>query len=1405
MGKKLQKKDTLHKQAHVDPDEEAARLVDDRIMKIHEAIYRGDDTRASTLDKRRSIGKNLFKPTAIAAMACNVTEHSTEKRHSTSSEGSQFDGDDAAQQQQRAEEANSDDATSQEDPFRLHYKFRNTGWLVRFMHSLSLGEEGTLREKELEKISELRAKYLRAEFVANDEATMGLTILRPKVFQYLIDLEHRIRRRRPSFIQLSTKGARDSIGFIRREVPGLKGSTLDLSSSDNQMADVTQEANYDNYWQMYRVSEQTKYMTRRGDLQGNSLQDTDENGGETAPAGDGLHNTSGPPPPESSPQGHAGPAEGPESAAVTLPKLTSSDEKMQPRNKVLSKLSRRNWPSEALTSQPPIMLQQQDRRIDTARSTLSREKMLSSQGGFDDTLALSKSRMMHVCEDHLSGDGREIENMPLGVRRKLKAKGLLGTQIINALEDFRRPATYGSAETNSSRLPGIAQRETGRPLIPSEEPEKPLARSRTAEVLETLLPGLDVSSWREFSEEAPRINYELEKIVKQQFKYPGCLAFFEAVRSRGLPPTPLPVLAAPLGVNDLVLSHKGLSDRELEAIVTGAVEIRSQPLKRLYLNGNSITDRGFLFLLDRLEEAEWLDSVEFIDLSDNIALGTDTIRSFGRLLQDDLVPKLVVLKLSGINITDYAYAILLEGLDNEIIEELDLSYTALGRWSNQGPICVGDMILRLQHLKVLDISGNHLNHMALDHIGFALAEVDVVTSLSCANNSVLLSHSLGTHFARSGYLGKAGLVALEECVGRKALDNCFPCMNILCTYLGSIASVEYVDLRNSQLNYQSAFVLADSLCIHPSIHTVLVSNNPLGADGIRALLRLMYLNPYPPDRKMYFVDVDRCEFSGVDDTPKGDGGNGDDSLDVGANYNFLDPTGSYRLHMENPYNRAVARQCLRRWQIIEDSISFPDTFYEIRHDGASLTSFELDEENVWQLPNAGMLTYTAVYRQKSPEAAVDPDTLNDDPTRTIRKRLSDDLFQRLMRCYTHCGQDSSRRPIIEALSKDFALEAEQVSILFNATVTSELKVFLLETFLDKILDPAHALSLLDYLAKITIFTQEASLPLGIAMPGKKKVSNKRLVRPADIKLYFIFSGSNPTGHYKLDLKTADHYMVAEHLLCTNRWDVEWCKAKGRPDVSQYGNYQCFRNEHMDGIPFKYGQDWSLPSSGTLEFDYISPHRAPKTAVPITAEAWLRVTQSIQDALSEGRLSPEVIMMCLRRVSHHFYVKCAQVDNLLVLFPISNHHVQLRRDIFIMLYNRIVDYVSIREHFCRPRLGFPAQFGPTCVSLLERRLGMLNLLNPLRADNSVFKCHFGTHEGRVLAQIVLRLKRAEDSRFINSRIGTSPDVTLPLEPPQDWYRCVPFEGFWEVTYVCDDSNAKMNVRKEIAVAYCAYEF
>ncbi|EER02308.1 hypothetical protein Pmar_PMAR006630 [Perkinsus marinus ATCC 50983] len=343
-----------------------------------------------------------------------------------------------------------------------------------------------------------------------------------------------------------------------------------------------------------------------------------------------------------------------------------------------------------------------------------------------------------------------------------------------------------------------------------------------------------------------------------------------------------------------------------------------------------------------------------------------------------------------------------------------------------------------------------------------------------------------------------------------------------------------------------------------------------------------------------------------------------------------------------------------------------------------------------------------------------------------------------------CGQDTSRRPIIKALSKDFVLTASQVTMLFHATVNGEFKIPLLKSLMDNIADPANALFLVEYLSKSTILTKHPTNYSTSASPISKKTLVKGKVKPTDFKL----------------------------------------------------------NEHYDGMPFKYGRDWILPTSGIWEFDYVSPRRALKGGA-ITAEAWLRVTQSIQNALDEGRLSNEVIVMCLRRVSHLFYVNCSQIDVLLAMFPQTSQNLQIRRDIFTTLYNRIVDYVDIREHFCRPRLGLPPAFGPACIAILERQIGMLNLFNPLKADNAAFKCDFNSHEGRLMAQIILRLKKTEDNRIINSRFGASLEVILPMDAPPAWYQCVPFEGYWEGTYV--GTNSKMNVRKDIAMTYCAYEF
>jgi hypothetical protein len=47
---------------------------------------------------------------------------------------------------------------------------------------------------------------------------------------------------------------------------------------------------------------------------------------------------------------------------------------------------------------------------------------------------------------------------------------------------------------------------------------------------------------------------------------------------------------------------------------------------------------------------------------------------------------------------------------------------------------------------------------------------------------------------------------------------------------------------------------------------------------------------------------------------------------------------------------------------------------------------------------------------------------------------------------------------------------------------------------------------------------------------------------------------------------------------------------------QTGNNECWRNERLDGIPFKYSSDWVAPNSGFLQFDFVSTKRSLYTSV-----------------------------------------------------------------------------------------------------------------------------------------------------------------------------------------------------------------
>lgn len=89
---------------------------------------------------------------------------------------------------------------------------------------------------------------------------------------------------------------------------------------------------------------------------------------------------------------------------------------------------------------------------------------------------------------------------------------------------------------------------------------------------------------------------------------------------------------------------------------------------------------------------------------------------------------------------------------------------------------------------------------------------------------------------------------------------------------------------------------------------------------------------------------------------------------------------------------------------------------------------------------------------------------------------------------------------------------------------------------------------------------------------------------------------NCTRRYCLDLLYANDRAVARKLAEIAYEEKEFSKNRsGRGDTSQHGNWENFRNETLNGEPIILTVSFfsTMPSSGTLEFDYVStirPHR-----------------------------------------------------------------------------------------------------------------------------------------------------------------------------------------------------------------------
>ena len=110
---------------------------------------------------------------------------------------------------------------------------------------------------------------------------------------------------------------------------------------------------------------------------------------------------------------------------------------------------------------------------------------------------------------------------------------------------------------------------------------------------------------------------------------------------------------------------------------------------------------------------------------------------------------------------------------------------------------------------------------------------------------------------------------------------------------------------------------------------------------------------------------------------------------------------------------------------------------------------------------------------------------------------------------------------------------------------------------------------------------------------------------------------NPNGYYVLDMAKEMDRMCLERLLeisatdAVNRQEASKIGYGRIGDLSQKGNYSCFRNEMFNGQPITMTVNFisPMPTSGKLEFDFSGGGRPPREVLVLSDQRIIKILRS----------------------------------------------------------------------------------------------------------------------------------------------------------------------------------------------------
>ncbi|RHY50293.1 hypothetical protein DYB30_000633 [Aphanomyces astaci] len=623
--------------------------------------------------------------------------------------------------------------------------------------------------------------------------------------------------------------------------------------------------------------------------------------------------------------------------------------------------------------------------------------------------------------------------------------------------------------------------------------------------------------------------------------------------------------------------------------------------------------------------------------------------------------------------------------------------------------CVEEPLAKNPSLTVLDISKNKLD----DVCATALATI-------CKDNSNLTNLDLSWNSFRSK--GAAGLAeALQQ---NQCLQNLLLSWNgighgdgahRLAHALRNNGYLQKLDLTGNSITTDATLALANMWAESSVLEILILDQNPIGTEGLRSIFRA-YSNPATKTQGR-MIQFDSCTLH-----------HNDPVFDPNSGHHVID--------MDNVHTFWRALEVLRLVNLYPSACEFENVVHTTPLDAKHLTFHRLTvgapsiaEENPtatttstggggsplmvhlmalashstpWHVPLTGTLSFDFKYHTKVHNpVATDLDAVT--------------VFWNI---YSTLEFDSDRVKYIKMYLNDHYVTAAQARHFLTTVTSIDSHTDLVHLLLQKVSDTEN---LLAWASKPQLPTKHQSF----------------LNQCAGKLLYF--DGSMPNGAYALDLSSAIDQRIASKLFRISGDDKLYNKQHDGANTSQTGNWECFRNETLDGDRYAFNRSFGLPEKGLFAFDFVVTSRLPRATPTISPELFETVCRQAgasspqplpsrsdmhraQTAKPSHTFSVTVALPPPKAVTHETYeARRADMKRMFGLCHVGVTAVQVlelaecfrdvdqgRVDCVVTMLNHVLD---LGDLFTRVR----ASWAPSEVTSLVHRVGWLNIWNPAYAE------------------------------------------------------------------------------------------